>query len=119
MSSLSFEFLPDARPATAMFHLRGRVSYREASELRNALFEAISATGDKNLVVELEEVESLDTAAMAVLVEALQATRDHGPDVYLLCATESVRLVFRLAGLEDALTRCFTCMEEMERAIAV
>ena len=119
MSQLSIEFNPDAMAATAMFRLRGRASFREAGELREALLDAISVTGDKNLVVELEDVDSIDTAAMAVLIEALKATHDRGPDMYLLCAKESVRLVFRLAGLEDALTRCFSCMAEMEQAIAV
>lgn len=119
MSSLSIEFEPDAMAATAMFRLHGRASYREAGELRTALFDAITVTGEKNLVVELEDVVSIDTAAMAVLIEALKATHDRGPDMYLVCATESVRLVFRLAGLEDALTRCFSCMADMEQAIAV
>lgn len=119
MSSLSIEFEPEAMPASAMFRLRGQASYREAAELRRALFEAIEATDDRNLIVELEEVDSIDTAAMAVLIEALKITHDRGPDMYLVCASEAVRLVFRLAGLEDALTRCFSCMAEMEQAIAV
>ena len=115
--SLEIEFIPDAMPATAMFYLRGRAGYQEAAQLRKELFAAIELTADKNLVVELDEVESMDTAAMAVLVEALRDTHDGGPDVYLVSATESVRRVFRLAGLEGALTRCFTCMAEMQEAM--
>ena len=117
MSTLEIEFIPDARPSTAMVHLRGRASYKEAAHLREELFAAIAANGDRNLVVALEEVASMDTAAMAVLVEALRDTHDQGPDIYLVGATESVRRVFRLAGLEEALTRCFGCMAEMEEAL--
>ncbi len=119
MSALSIEFVPDAMAATAMFHMRGRASYREAGQLRKELFDAIAVSGDKNLVVLLEDVVSIDTAAMAVLIEALKETHDRGPDLYLICPTESVRMVFRLAGLEDALTRCFACMADMEQRIAV
>ena len=115
--SLEIEFNPDAMAATAVFHLRGRAGYKEAAQLRKELFAAIDLTADKNLVVELDEVESMDTAAMAVLVEALRDTHGLGPDMYLVSATESVRRVFQLAGLEGALTRCFTCMAEMQEAM--
>ncbi len=117
MSTLEIEFTPEALEATAMFHLRGRASYKEAAHLRKELFAAIEVIGDRNLVVELDEVESIDTAAMAVLMEALRDTHGQGPDMYLVGATEAVRRVFQLAGLEDALTRCFGCMDEMEQAL--
>ncbi len=119
MSSLSIDFDPDARPATAMLRLSGRAEYRDAGALRKALFDAMPAAADKNLVVDLDSLEAIDTAAMAVLIEGLKATHNRGPDMYLVGAHESIRLVFRLAGLEDALTRCFGCMSDMERAIAV
>jgi anti-sigma B factor antagonist len=117
--ALSIELEPDARPATVMLRLRGSATYHEAPELRRALFEAIGRAQDKNLVVELEKVERMDTAALAVLVEGLMATRDGDPAVFLMHPSESVRRVFRLAGLEDALTRCFDCWEDVAAAIAV
>ena len=102
-----------------MLHLRGRASYREAPQLRQAVFDAIALSADKNLVVELDEVETIDTAALAVLVEALMATRDGDPAMFLMCPSNSVRRVFRLAGLEEALTRCYHCWEDLATAIAV
>ncbi len=102
-----------------MLHLRGRASYREAPQLRQAVFDAISVSADKNLVVELGEVETIDTAALAVLVEALMATRSGHPSMFLMCPSDSVRRVFRLAGLEEALTRCYHCWEDLETAIAI
>ncbi|MFQ5525836.1 MAG: STAS domain-containing protein [Thermoanaerobaculia bacterium] len=118
-SLLEIEFDSDAKPATAMLYLRGEAGYRESAGLRDALFAAIDGLGDKNLVVDLEGLSRLDTAAMSVLVEALVATRDQGPDLFLVCASESVRRVFHLAGLDDALTRCFGCWAELEKAVAV
>ena len=119
MSTLAHRFDLDARPATATLHLSGEAGFREAAELRKVLFEAVEASGDKNLVVELEDVRRIDTAAMAVLVEALVATHEHGPTVFLVSPSESVRKVFELAGLEDALLRCFTCWGDLEQAVAV
>jgi anti-anti-sigma factor len=118
MSSLEIEFIPDAREATAMLYLRGRAGFKEANELRNALFGAIKVSGDKNLVVELGEMEWMDTTCMSVLVEALMATRDGSPALFLMGPSESVRKVFRLAGLEEALTRCYTCWDDLKISVA-
>lgn len=116
---LSIAFEPDARSATAMLHLGGDIGFREAAGLRAALFDAIEVSSDKNLVVDLHKVSRIDTAAMAVLVEGLLATKDRGPDVFLVGPNESVRRVFELAGLEDALVRCFHCWGDLELAVAV
>ncbi len=116
--TLETEFNPSARPTTATFHLKGTAGYRQAAQLRRELFEAIDATGDKNLVVELDEVSRIDTAAMAVLVEGLVATHSRGPTMFLVCPNESVRRVFELAGLEDALLRCYSCWGDLDRAMS-
>lgn len=116
-SPLATEFRPEAIADTDVLHLRGRVTYREAPDLRRALFDAI-AGGDGNLVVELRDVETMDTAGMAVLVEGLLATRDRGPKLYFCSPSESVRKVFRLAGLEQALARCYGCLEELRKVIS-
>ena len=67
--------------------------------------------------MELQEVEHIDTAAMAVLVEGLVATHENGPAVFLVSPNESVRRVFELAGLEDALLRCYSCWGDFDQAM--
>ena len=57
--------------------------------------------------------------AVVLLVALFVATRDTGPDLFLVGAGESVRRVFELAGLDHALTRCFGCWADFERALAV
>jgi anti-anti-sigma factor len=113
MPPLEIEFVPDAREATATLKLSGRAGYREAPKLRRALFDAIAASTGKNLVVELAHLEKMDTAAMAVLVEGCIATRDGEPPIFLMCPSRSVREVFELAGLEEALTRCYSSWEDI------
>lgn len=94
------------------------MSFHEAPELRRRLFEAIAANPDRNLVIELGQVERMDTAAMAVLLEGLLATRSEGPPLFLVGAGESVQKVFRLAGFEEALLRCFGCMDDVKEQLA-
>ena len=102
---------------TAMLTLEGVVTFREAPELRRRLLEAIEAHPERNLVVELSKVERFDTAAMAVLLEGLMLTHEQGPEVYLVGANDAVTKVFRLAGFEEALLRCFGCMDDVHQQI--
>jgi anti-anti-sigma regulatory factor len=50
---------------------------------------------------------------MAVLVEGLARSLEKGGDLYLTAPRDSVRRVFELAGLPEALDRCFSCIEEV------
>ena len=116
---LEIDYLPEAVADTAVLHLRGQATFREAPQLRHRLFDAIADRRrnnhgrDHRLVVELAEVEKMDTAAMAVLVEGLLATRREGPEVFFCTPNDAVRKVFRLAGLEEALSRCYGCLGDV------
>ncbi len=101
-----------------MLTIRGAVTFREAPELRQQLLKAIETHPERNLVVELGEVTQFDTAAMAVLLEGLMLTTGIEPEVFLVGASESVTKVFKLAGFEDALLRCFGCMDDIRQQIA-
>ena len=115
-----FEVSYDARVGeyTAMLSLEGAVTFREAPELRRRLLEAIEAHPERNLVVELSQVNRFDTAAMAVLLEGLILTHEQGPEVFLVGANDAVTKVFRLAGFEEALLRCFGCMDDVHQQIS-
>ena len=112
------DYNPQAGQYTAMLTVSGAVTFREAPELRRSLLEAIEAHPERNLVVELSQVTRFDTAAMAVLLEGLMLTTGIEPEVFLVGANDSVTKVFRLAGFEDALVRCFGCMDDMHQQIA-
>ena len=109
---------PQAGQYTAMLTVSGAVTFREASDLRKSLLQAIEAHPERNLVVELSQVVRIDTAAMAVLLEGLMATHGKGPEIFLVGATKSVTEVFRLAGFEEALLRCFGCMDDIRQQLA-
>lgn len=111
------DYDPRAGRYTAMLSVRGGVTFREAPELRRRLLAAIDAHPERNLVIELSRVDRFDTAAMAVLLEGLMVTRDRGPEIFLVGASDSVTNVFRLAGFEEALLRCFGCLDDVHRQI--
>ena len=107
------QYAPRAGKHTAMLTVEGDVTFREAPQLRRKLFSAMKSHPERNLVVELSGVDRFDTAAMAVLLEGLLESRNQGPEIYLVGASEPVIKVFRLAGFEDALLRCFGCMDDV------
>lgn len=114
MQSLAIEYRGDVMENTSVLHLKGVATHREAPELRRRLFAAVAEEPEEGrLVIELGEVKQMDTAAMAVLVEGLMATRKQGPNIYFCTPSPSVRDVFRLAGLERALSRCYGCLGDL------
>lgn len=101
-----------------MLRVIGAVTHHEAPELRRELLRAIEAHPERNLVVELGQVDRFDTAAMAVLLEGLILTNGKEPEVFLVGASDAVTKVFNLAGFEDALLRCVGCMDEIDQQMA-
>ena len=117
-SHFEIAFDPQAGKYTGMLTLAGSVTFREAPELRRRLLQAVEEYPDRNLLVELSRVDRLDTAAMAVLLEVLMQTHESGPQIYLVGANDAVTKVFRLAGFEEALLRCFGCMDDIQQQLA-
>jgi anti-sigma B factor antagonist len=83
------EALPmNIQDSRSTFHIvtvspQERIDVMNAPELRNRLNEYIEA-GDCNLVIDLSSVPFLDSAGMAVLVNALKRARLAGGDVKLV-----------------------------------
>ncbi len=100
------------RPGS-MLRVVGDVTHREAPRLRRRLLEAIEKAHGAPLVVDLAAVHRMDTSGVAVLIEGLGRSLQDGGNVLLCAPSDSVRRVFELAGLEEALNRCFSCMEEL------
>ena len=87
-------------------HIRGRVRYAQAHALRQAILDWVTRSEASRLIIELDEVEEMDTSGVAVLVEALVFGRDRSKQVLLCSPSESVMRLFRLAGFEQALKAC-------------
>ena len=104
-------------PDAATVLVRGRVTYREAPEFRTALLREIAGAAAARLVLELGQVDEMDTAGAAVLAEALKRGQQRGLRVLLCGASESVLRTFRLAGFEDVLGQCCSSVEETRRRL--
>lgn len=76
----------------------GEVDMAHATTLRDALGKATKAKKTP-VVINFEQVEYIDSAGVATLVECLRNVRDYGGELRLCCASESVKDVFEIANL--------------------
>lgn len=93
--------------------LSGWITYVEAPALHRILFQMIDKDAPRDLVVELGALEKIDTAGVAVLVEALAAARSADQRLLLCEPADTVRAIFQLAGLAEALQACCRCPAEV------
>ncbi len=97
--------------------ISGSIDYENAHELRRGLMRVLESQRPRGMVLEMSGVEDLDTAAAAVLVELLTEGRRRGSKVFLCQPSQSVRNLFRLSGLVDALECCCDSPAEVERKL--
>ncbi|MFQ5767555.1 MAG: STAS domain-containing protein [Acidobacteriota bacterium] len=93
-------------PEVWSFQIHGIVNYRNAPELRTALLASIRELSTSRLVIELSGVSQMDTAAAAVLVEALMVSREEGKLALICAPSDAVLRLFRLGGLGEVLHCC-------------
>ena len=79
----------------------GEIDVYTAPKLRDKLDQLIEA-GNHQLVVDLERVEFMDSAALGVLVGALRKMEAHDGSLSLVCTRERLLKIFRITHLDKA-----------------
>jgi anti-sigma B factor antagonist len=78
----------------------GEIDMASAAELRHSLHQTIDA-GSRQLVVDLRQVDFMDSMGLGVLVGAQRRLRGHdNGSIQLVCADGLVLRVLRLTGLD-------------------
>lgn len=80
----------------------GRLNMTTAMDLRQSIV-ALVTGGDLFVVVDLSEVDFIDSSGLGGLVSGLKTAREAGGDLRLASPTEQVRLVLQLTNLERML----------------
>jgi len=114
LHSVSLTGMGDAVVAS----IGGQVDFGNAADLRRRLWKIMTADPAGGLVLELGSVESMDTAAVAVLVEVLMAGRRRGIQVFLCGSSPAVHRLFQLSGLDEALECCCDSPAEVQQRLA-
>ena len=78
----------------------GEIDVAAAPMLREQLVTLLSA-GTDHLVVDLEQVDFIDSTGLGVLVGALRRARAAGGDLRLVCTNHRLLKVFAVTGLDE------------------
>lgn len=92
--------------------MSGRFDAPVAPEVKSQLHERI-AEGDINLVINLSEVDFIDSSGLGVFVSCLRRVASRGGDLRLAEVREELRSTFELTRL----TRVFNIEESEEEAL--
>jgi anti-sigma B factor antagonist len=91
----------------------GEIDVYTAPKLREQLVE-LEGLGEHRLVLDLEQVEFLDSTGLGVLVGGLKRVRAHDGSLRLVCTQERILKVFRITGL----TKVFPIDGSVAEAVA-
>ena len=77
----------------------GEVDVYTAPKLREAVVEAVDA-GQVRLIIDVQQVEFLDSTGLGVLVGALKRVRGADGSLDIVCSQERLLKIFEITGLD-------------------
>ncbi|MCX7592299.1 MAG: STAS domain-containing protein [Fischerella sp.] len=80
---------------------QGSLNAANALEFERDLTTALTQNGSSSLVVDLEQVEALDSAGLMTLVSALKLAQSLGRRFSLCSVSPSIRIIFELTQLDQ------------------
>lgn len=83
---------------TAVLSLAGEVDVANAGQVRDAALTLVT-TGTKNLIVDLNATEYMDSTGLGTLVGLLKRMRESGGDVVIAVTRPRVKRLFEITGL--------------------
>lgn len=91
----------------------GEIDVYTAPRLRDTITELV-ASGNYDLIIDMEQVEFLDSTGLGVLVGGLKKVRAHDGSLQLVCTQDRLLKIFRITGL----AKVFTIHESADAALA-
>lgn len=98
---------------TAVISVGGEIDVYTAPKLRDEISAVVSA-GSYAILVDMEQVEFLDSTGLGVLVGGLKKVRAHDGSLELICNQERLLKIFRITGL----SKVFMIHPSIESALA-
>lgn len=89
------------QPKIATIEPKGHVSAANARELQYQITTVVTTSTPSVLLVNMQEVEFMDSAGLMVLVNAFNQAKDLGLRFTLCSLNESVRMILELTQLDE------------------
>src|SRR5881397_4268764 len=98
---MDLELETTQRDGVAVLTLRGEIDVYTAPRMRQAIVDLVDA-GSRNIVIDMEKVDFLDSTGLGVLVEGLKRVRTRGGDLSLVVTQDKIVKIFEITGLNKA-----------------
>ncbi|WP_242024258.1 STAS domain-containing protein [Trichocoleus sp. FACHB-591] len=89
-----------SRPQFEVFQVSGHLNGVNATDLQNQLKHKVASTPAQDILVDMAQVDSLDSSGLMVLVGALSFAQRLGRQLVLCSISPSVRIIFELTQLD-------------------
>jgi len=103
----------DTRSPHTVLAVKGEIDVYTAPRLREKLVDLVSQ-GHRQIVVDLDGVDFLDSTGLGVLVGGLKRLRSNGGDLSLVCTQARILKVFEITGM----TTVFSISASVDEATA-
>jgi anti-sigma B factor antagonist len=91
----------------------GEIDVYTAPKLREHIIDLVSG-GAYQLIIDMENVDFLDSTGLGVLVGGLKRVRAHDGSLHLVCTQDRILKIFRITGL----TKVFAIHATVDEALA-
>lgn len=98
---------------TTVVAVGGEIDVYTAPRLRDKFTELVAA-GSYDIIVDMQNVEFLDSTGLGVLVGGLKKVRAHDGSLDLVCTQDRLLKIFRITGL----AKVFVIHDSAEAALA-
>jgi anti-sigma B factor antagonist len=100
----------ESRAPYTVLSVKGEIDVYSAPRLRERLVELVSQ-GHRQIVVDLEAVDFLDSTGLGVLVGGLKRLRSHDGELSIVCSQSRILKVFEITGLTSVFRMAATVDE--------
>jgi len=91
---------PTATPTVTVVKPHGHLNAVNSDDFKDRLLSAVSAPQTSILLIDLEQVESLDSSGLMALIVGLKRSRDSGCRFSLCSVSPAIQIVFELTQLD-------------------
>lgn len=90
-----------AYPKITVIRPSGPFNASNAAEFQRYMIKEVTQSGSSSVLVDLEQVESMDSAALMTLVHGLKLAQSLGKRFSLCSVSPSIQIIFELTQLDS------------------